>query len=201
MERQASGWSRFWGEGTDIYSNHFYCSLVSNRTHPIPLTHIPPNSQSDLCKMEIWSICFSIRKIKHQPLSKAHKLRGAPALQAGGSQVPPRPAGFKPDAPVAPIHLFTALSCLTLFPVALACLVLIRQRVILWPLRLVSGSLQLLWAPLGPGRPMWLLYAQPRQLVCYWPSSASCRMDTRIYMMERKASGAGKRRFWGKGKK
>ena len=180
VERQASGCSRFWGEGTDIYSNHFYCSLVSSLTHPIPLTHIPPNSQSDLCKMKIWSIRFSIRKVKHQPLSKAHKLQGAPALQAGGSQVSPSPASFKPDAPMAPIHPFTALTCLTLFPVALACLVLIHQPVILWPLHLVSGSLQLLWAPLGPGRPMWLLYAQPRQLVCYWPSSAAYRMDTQI---------------------
>lgn len=177
VERKASGYSRFWGEGTDIY---FYCSLVSSRTHPIPLSHIPPNSQSDLCKMKIWSIRFSIRKIKHQPLSKAHKLRGAPALQAGGSQVPPSPESFKPDAPVAPIRPFTALTCLTLFPVALGCRVLIRQPVILWLLRLVSGSLQLLWAPLGPGRPIWLLYAQSWQLVCYWPSSAAYRMDTQI---------------------
>ena len=180
MERQASGCSRFFSEGTDIYSNHFYCSLVSNLTHPIPLTHFPPNSQSDLCKMKIWSIHFSIRKIKHQPLSKAHKLRGAPALQVGGSQVPPSPASFKPDAAVAPVHPFAALTCLTLFPAALACLVLIHQPLILWPLCLVSGSLQLLWAPLGPGRPMWLLYAQPWHLVCYWPSSATCRVDTQI---------------------
>lgn len=55
-----------------------------------------------------------------------------------------------------------------------------RQLVIVCPPCLVSGLLQLLWAPPGPGRPMWLLYAQPQvpgvlqALKCY------CRMDTWI---------------------